>query len=68
MPHIEYVKTRNKTYLRIAESYYDNKEHKQKKRVIKNLGDITKYDDGEPNFLERFREKFKNEGMVIESV
>lgn len=68
MPHIEYVKTRNKTYLRIAESYYDNIEHKQKKRVIKNLGDITKYDDGEPNFLERFREKFKNEGMVIDGI
>ena len=68
MPHIEYVKTRNKTYLRIAESYYDNKEHKQKKRIIKNLGDITKYDDGEPNFLERFREKFKNEGMIIDGV
>lgn len=68
MPHIEYVKTRNKTYLRIAESYYDNVTHKQKKRVIKNLGDIAKYDDGEPNFLERFRDKFKNEGMTIDGI
>lgn len=68
MPHIEYVKTRNKTYLRIAESYYDNVTHKQKKRVIKNLGDIRKYDDGEPNFLERFRDKFKNEGMTIDGI
>lgn len=68
MPHIEYVKTRGKTYLRIAESYYDNVSHKQKKRVIKNLGDMAKYDDGKPNFLERFRERFKNEGMIIDGV
>ena len=68
MPHIEYVKTRNKTYLRIAESYYDNVSHKEKKRVIKNLGDIAKYDDGKPDFLRRFRERFKNEGMVIDGV
>lgn len=27
---------------------------------MKNLGPLSKYDDGKPNFLKRFREKFKN--------
>ena len=66
MAHIEYVKTRDKIYLRIAESYYDNETHKQKKRVVKNLGDIAKYDDGLPDFLERFRNQFKTDGIIVD--
>lgn len=60
MPHIELVKNNGKPYLRIAESRYIKELGKQKKFVLKNLGPLSKFDDGEPNFLERFREKFKN--------
>lgn len=60
MPHIELVKNNEKPYLRIAESRYIKELGRQKKFVLKNLGPLSKFDDGEPNFLERFREKFKN--------
>ena len=60
MPHIECVKNNGKPYLRIAESRYVKDIGRQKKFVIKNLGPLSKFDDGKPDFLKRFREKFKN--------
>ena len=60
MPHIECVKNNGKPYLRLAESRYIKSIGRQKKFVIKNLGPLSKFDDGKPDFLKRFREKFKN--------
>ena len=60
MPHIECVKNNGKPYLRLAESRYVKEIGKQKKFIIKNIGPLSKYDDGKPDFLKRFREKFKN--------
>ena len=60
MPHIECVKNNSKPYLRLAESRYVKDIGRQKKFVIKNLGPLSKFDDGKPDFLKRFREKFKN--------
>jgi len=60
MPHIECVKNNGKPYLRLAESRYVKEIGRQKKFVIKNIGPLSKFDDGKPNFLKRFREKFKN--------
>ena len=44
----------------MAESRYVKDIGKQKKFIIKNIGPLSKYDDGKPDFLKRFREKFKN--------
>ena len=60
MSHIECVKNNGVPYLRLAESRYDKKKKHQKKIIIKNLGPLSKFDDGKPDFLKRFREKFKN--------
>ena len=60
MPHIECVKNNGKPYLRLAESRYVKDIGRQKKFVLKNLGPLSKFDDGKPEFLKRFREKFKN--------
>jgi transposase len=60
MPHIELVKSNGKPYLRLAESRYIKDLGRQKKVVIKNIGPLSKFDDGKPDFLKRFREKFKN--------
>ena len=60
MPHIECVKNNGKPYLRLAESRYIKDIGKQKKFVIKNLGPLSKFDDGKPDFLKRLRKKFKN--------
>lgn len=59
MPHIECVKNNGKPYLRLAESRYIKDIGRQKKFVIKNLGPLSKFDDGKPDFLNRLREKFK---------
>lgn len=59
MPHIELVKNNGKPYLRIAESRYIKEIGRQKKFILKNLGPLSKFDDGQPDFLKRFREKFK---------
>ena len=60
MPHIECVKNNGKPYLRLAESRYVKTLGRQKKFVLKNLGPLSKFDDGQPDFLKRFREKFKH--------
>ena len=60
MSHIECVKNNGVPYLRIAESRYDKNKQRQKKIIIKNLGPLSKFDDGKPDFLKRFREQFKN--------
>lgn len=63
MPHIECVKNNGKPYLRLAESRYIKEIGRQKKFVIKNIGPLSKYDDGKPDFLKRLRKKFK-EGKI----
>ena len=60
MSHIECVKNNGVPYLRLAESRYDKNKKRQKKIIIKNLGPLSKFDDGKPDFLKRLREKFKN--------
>ncbi len=68
MPHIECVKNNGKPYLRLAESRYVKDIGRQKKFVIKNLGPLSKYDDGKPDFLKRFREKFKNREIDFDGI
>ena len=60
--HIECTKNSGIPYLRIVEGKYTNENGKVKikKKVLKNLGALSKFDDGEPDFLKRFREQFKN--------
>ena len=58
--YIECVKNKGKPYLRLAESRYVKDIGRQKKFVLKNLGPLSKLDDDKPDFLKRFREKFKN--------
>ena len=60
MAHIECYKNHGIDYLRICEAIYVPDLKVQKKRTIKNLGPLSKYDDGKPDFLKRFREKWKN--------
>jgi len=68
MSHIECVKNNGVPYLRIAESRYDKDKKHQKKIIIKNLGPLSKFDDGKPDFLKRFREKFKNGEVEFDGI
>ncbi len=60
--HIECTKNSGIPYLRIVEGKYTNENGKIKikKNVLKNLGSLSNFDDGKPDFLRRFRENFKN--------
>ena len=60
MSHIECYKNHGIDYLRVSESVYIPELKKQKKTTLKNLGPLSKYDDGKPDFLKRFRQKWKN--------
>ena len=68
MSHIECVKNNGVPYLRLAESRYDKNKQSQKKIIIKNLGPLSKYDDGKPNFLKRFRQQFKNGELEFDGI
>lgn len=60
--YVDCFKNCGKPYLRIMHNYYSNVDGKVKitRKTIKNLGPLSKYDDGKPDFLKRFREKFNN--------
>lgn len=57
---IECVSNNNIPYLRIVEgySYTENGVRKNRRRIVKNIGPLSRYDDGKPNYLERLRESF----------
>ncbi len=65
--YIDCVKNSNHPYLRVAESYSirENGVLKNRKRTIRNIGPLSKFDDGCPHFLERLRESFKQGKPII---
>ena len=54
MAHIECYKNHGIDYLRICEAVYIPNLKRQKKRTIKNIGPLSKYDDGKPDFKKCF--------------
>jgi len=66
--HIEKIKNNGVDYLRIAESRYIKELGRQKKFIIKNLGPLSKFDDGKPDFLPRLRQKFKNGEIEFDGI
>jgi hypothetical protein len=48
-------------YLQVQESHYEissDGKARQKRRVVKNLGPLSRFDDGQPDFLTRLRTSF----------
>ena len=58
--YIACVKNNGKPYLNLSESYSINVSGvmKIRKRVIKNIGPLSRFDDGKPDFLQRLRKSF----------
>lgn len=56
-----------KRYIRISEGYRVIKDGKNltRKRVIKSLGPVSRYDDEKPNFEQRLRDSFKAGNPLI---
>ena len=65
--HICCTKNNGIDYLQVQESYYEsiNGKSKQRKRVIKNLGPLFRFDDGEANYLYRLRASFRDGKPLI---
>jgi len=67
MMFLDCFKNTGKPYLRIVEGKYVKREDGSvtvKRNTIKNLGPLSKYDDGKPDLLKRLREQFKNGELV----
>lgn len=60
--YIDVFKNNGMDYLRLRESYRTKTAEGKvaiRKRTICNIGPLSKFDDGEPNYLERLRESFR---------
>ena len=59
---IEVVQNNGKKYLRLVQSIRvinnDGLKVSQKK-VVKNIGPLDRYDDGEPDYVERLKKSYK---------
>lgn len=65
--YLDCFKNCGKDYLRIVNNKYSNNNGKVKvsRITIKNLGYLSKYDDGKPDLLKRLRQQFK-EGTLVD--
>jgi len=65
--HIACVQNHGIPYLQVMESYSVNEGGvtKSRKRVIRNLGPLSRFDDGKPDFLQRLRQSFKYGAPII---
>jgi hypothetical protein len=67
---LECVSSDRAPYLRVAETYSvkENGKTKVKKRIVKNVGPLSRFDDGQPDFLDRLRVSFKSGTPLIEEL
>ena len=67
---VDCVINSGKPYLRVAESYTIKVGgvRKNRKRTIRNIGPLARFDDGKPNFLHRLKQSFKDGKPLIESL
>ncbi len=65
--HIEKYKTNGKYYLRLVGNKRIIKDGQSvnRKKLILSLGRIDQYDDGQPNYLERLRQSFRDGRPLI---
>ena len=65
--YIDCVKNSGKPYLRVAESYSikENGIRKNRKRTIRNIGPLSRFDDGKPDFLKRLKQSFIDGHPII---
>lgn len=68
---IDSFKNNGVEYLRLVESHRildKNGKKSPRKKVILNIGPLSKFDDGKPEFVLRLRESFRNGKPLIESL
>ncbi|MDR3289338.1 MAG: hypothetical protein LBT22_07920, partial [Peptococcaceae bacterium] len=67
---IECVKNNGTDYLRVTEVFRDESGEvpKCRRRVLRNVGPLSRFDDGKPEYLKRLRESFRIGSPIIESL
>jgi len=65
--YIDQVVNSGKPYLRVAESYSVKMDgvRKNRKRTVRNIGPLSRFDDGNPDFLGRLKRSFKEGRPII---
>ena len=65
--HIDLKNNNGTPYLIVAESYSINEGgvRKRRNRTIRNLGPLSRFDDGKPDFIKRLRQSFKDGAPII---
>ncbi len=66
--YIEKVKNNGIEYLRLVESVYKPGVIGGRKKIILNIGSLSKFDDGQPDYISRLKESFKNGNPLIPSL
>jgi len=68
--YIDCVTNSGKPYLRVVESYSVkvNGTRKNRKRPVRNIGPLYKFDDGNPDFLCRLKKSFKDGAPIIDGL
>jgi hypothetical protein len=67
---IECIKNNGVDYLRVMEAYRikEGGGSKCRRRVVRNIGPLSRYDDGKPNYIARLRQSFKDGKPIIENL
>lgn len=69
---LDIFKNNDTYYIRLSESYRYYSEEKKKqlnrKKTIKNIGPVSKFDDGKPNFIQRLKDSFKAGTPIIKEL
>ena len=65
---IEVYKNNGYKHLRIVKSVYRPNGKGCSKITVKSLGALSKYDDGQPDFVKRLKESFKNGHPIIPGI
>lgn len=65
--YIDQVVNSGKPYLRVAESFSVRVDgvRKNRKKTVRNIGPLSRFDDGKPDFLARLKRSFKNGQPII---
>ena len=69
--HLEIMDNNNTKYIRVARSYREFSKEENKYKVRKktiNIGPLSKFDDGKPNFVERLKASFKAGTPIIKEL
>lgn len=68
--YLDCFKCKGKPYLRIVENYtaLENGKKKNKRKTIKNLGYLEKFDDGKPDFIKRMKQSLKDGSLLIDGI